>query len=60
MSLPILDFLVERMEEYDENFEHRVGTPFSDLFMQPLSLIVQPLRDEANEIYINQSLILYP
>lgn len=56
MTLPILDFLVERMEEYDPSFEHRVGTAFSDLFMQPLSFIVQPLRDEANEIYTNQSL----
>ena len=56
MSLPILDFLVERMTEYDSEFEHRQGTAFSDLFIQPLQLIVQPLRDEANDIYINQSL----
>lgn len=56
MTLPILDFLVERMEEYDSSFEHRKGTAFSELFMQPLAIIVQPLRDEANDIQINQSL----
>jgi len=56
VTLPILDFLVERMQEYDSTFEHRKGTAFSDLFMQPLSFIIQPLRDEANDIHINQSL----
>lgn len=56
MALPILDFLVQRMTEYDPSYEHRVGTSFSELFMQPLSLIVQPLRDEATIIQLNQSL----
>lgn len=56
MALPILDFLTERMQEYDSTYEHRPGTAFSDLFMQPVSIIVQPLRDEANDIQINQSL----
>lgn len=56
MALPILDFLIKRMEEYDPTFEHRPGTAFSDLFMQPLAMITQPIRDEINEIYISQSL----
>jgi hypothetical protein len=44
------------MKEYEPDYEYRQGTAFSDLFIQPLALIVQPLRDEANEIYLNQSL----
>lgn len=44
------------MQEYDSTYEHRPGTAFSELFMQPLSLIVQPIRDEANVIQTNQSL----
>lgn len=56
MTLPILDFLIERMEEYDSTYEYRKGTAFAELFMQPLSIIVQPLRDEANVIQTNQSL----
>jgi hypothetical protein len=44
------------MQEYDSSYEHRPGTAFSELFMEPLSLIVQPLRDEANIIQTNQSL----
>lgn len=56
MTLPILDFLTERMQEYDSSYEHRPGTAFSELFMEPLSIIVQPLRDEANTIQTNQSL----
>ena len=44
------------MAEYDPTFEHRPGTAFSELFMQPMSYIVQPLRDEANQIYTNQSI----
>ncbi len=56
MTLPILDFLVKRMEEYDSSYEYRKGTAFSELFMQPLATIFQPIRDEANVIQINQSL----
>ena len=44
------------MREFDPQFELRRGTPFADLFIEPQALMVQPLRDEANEIFINQSL----
>ena len=56
MTLPILNFLTQRMREFDPQFELRRGTPFADLFIEPQALMVQPLRDEANEIFINQSL----
>lgn len=56
MSLPIVDFLVQRVQEYDPDYELRKGTAFTELFIQPQALMVQPLRDEANDIFINQSL----
>ena len=56
MTLPIINFLSKRIKELDPEFEHRPGTAFSELFLEPMSYIVQPLRDEANQIYINQSI----
>lgn len=55
-TLPIMDFLAERLTEFDSTFEMRPGTAFHSLFVKPTALIVQPLRDEANEIQTNQSL----
>lgn len=54
-KLPISQFLVERLSEYDPTFELRRGTGFYDLFFKPLEFIVQPLRDEADSIQIAQS-----
>ena len=56
MSLPIIDFLTQRLQEFDAEYELRQGTAFTGLFIEPTALIVQPLRDEANDIFINQSL----
>lgn len=54
-QLPIGEFLLERLTEYDPNFELRKGTGFESLFFKPLEFIVQPLRDEANDIFTAQS-----
>jgi hypothetical protein len=56
MALPILDFLVAKMQEQDPTYEYRPGTAFTEMFMQPLALMLQPFRDEANLIGIGQSL----
>ena len=58
MTLPIIDFLTQRMQEYDPTFEHRPGTAFSDLFIQPLSYIVQPIANEVAAIRTGQSINL--
>jgi hypothetical protein len=55
-SLPISQFLIQRLKEYDGKFELRKGTPFEQLNFKPLEFIVQPLRDEANIIQTGQSL----
>ena len=55
--LPISAFLQQRLEEYDENFEVRAGTAFYDLFFKPMQYIVQPLRDEADDVQLAQSFL---
>lgn len=54
-QLPIAEFLTERLAEYDEGFELRKGTGFESLFFKPMQFIVQPLRDEANDLFVAQS-----
>jgi len=54
-NLPISTFLTQRLTEYDPTFEVRKGTAFESLFFKPLAFIVQPLRDEADQIQIAQS-----
>lgn len=55
-ELPISDFLRTRLREYDPNFEVRKGTAFNDFLFNPLQYILQPFRDEADELFIAQSL----
>ena len=55
--LSISAFLQQRLEEYDENFEVRAGTAFYDLFFKPMQYIVQPLRDEADDVQVAQSFL---
>lgn len=55
--LPISEFLQQRLEEYDSDFELRAGSAFYDLFFKPIQYIVQPLRDEADDIQESQSFL---
>ena len=57
MQLPIAEFLKQRLEEYDPSFDLRKGTGYETMFFKPIEFIVQPLRDEANEIFTSQSLL---
>lgn len=55
MSLESEEFISERLKEFRKNLETRKGTAFHRLFVNPVSLILQPLRDEMNSIKIGQS-----
>lgn len=55
-QLPIADFIQERLKEYDPNFEVRKGSAFDKLFFKPSQFLLQPIRDEADELFIGQSL----
>lgn len=56
-KLPISTFLTDRLTEFDSKFELRSGTGFESLFFKPIEFIVQPLRDEANDIFVGQSFL---
>lgn len=55
-ELPIADFIRERLREYDPTFEVRKGSAFDRLFFKPSQYILQPIRDEADELFVGQSL----
>ena len=55
-QLPIADVIRTRLQEYDQNFEVRKGTAFDQLFFKPSQFMLQPFRDEADELFIGQSL----
>ena len=55
-KLPISAFLSQRLSEYDPTFEVRPGTAFESMLFKPLTFIVQPLRDEADQIQTAQSI----
>lgn len=56
-QLPVSTFLKARLKEYDANFELRSGTGFEALFFKPIQFIIQPLRDEAFDVFTSQSLL---
>lgn len=56
-QLPVSTFLKARLKEFDANFELRSGTGFESLFFKPIQFIVQPLRDEAFDVFTSQSLL---
>lgn len=56
-DLPISEFLKTRLTEYDSKFELRKGTGFEQLFFKPMEFIVQPLREEADQMFTGQSLL---
>lgn len=55
-KLPISDFLETTLLEQDPTFEVRKGTAFNDLFFKPMEYITQPFRDEADRLFIAQSM----
>jgi len=54
-KLPIAAFLTTRLTEYDATFDLRGGTGFESLFFKPMEFIVQPFRDEADNMQVAQS-----
>lgn len=56
MALPIADFIAERLHEYDPTFDTGGGIATTALMIDPLSIIMQPLRDEVDAIKLDQSI----
>lgn len=55
-ELPVAEFLRTRLKEYDSKFEVRKGSAFDDFFFKTMQFVLQPLRDEADQLFIGQSL----
>ncbi|NIR13249.1 MAG: hypothetical protein GWN86_04575, partial [Desulfobacterales bacterium] len=50
-------FIVERLLEYDSTFDTGGGIVTTELMVKPLSVVLQPLRDEIDEVKQNQSIL---
>lgn len=57
MTLPVKDFVIERLLEYDPAFDVGGGIATTALMVNPLSIILQPLRDELDDVKANQSIL---
>lgn len=56
MPLPVRDFIKQRLLEFDPTFDTGDGVATTTLLIDPLSLILQPVRDEVDQVKANQSI----
>lgn len=57
MALPIREFIIQRLLEYDPNFDVGAGVPTTGLLIDPLSIILQPVIDELTVVQLSQSVL---
>jgi len=57
MPLPVTDFIVQKIKEHDPTISVTSGTGFYELMVAPLSVILQPLRDEINTLVASQTIL---
>jgi hypothetical protein len=57
MALPIKDFIIQQLLEFDPNFDVGSGVPTTSLLIDPLSIILQPIVDELTVVQASQSIL---
>lgn len=57
MALPIKDFIIQQLLEYDPAFDVGNGVPTTGLLIDPLSIILQPIADELTVLQASQSIL---
>ena len=57
MALPVRDFVIQRLLEYDPSFDVGAGVPTTSLLIDPLTIILQPVIDELGVIQLSQSIL---
>lgn len=57
MTLPVRDFVIQRLLEYDPSFDVGAGVPTTSLLIDPLTIILQPVIDELGVIQLSQSVL---
>jgi hypothetical protein len=57
MTLPVRDFIIQRLLEFDPNFDTGNGVPTTGLMIDPQSIILQPIIDELTAVQASQSIL---
>jgi len=57
MALPIKDFIIQQLLEFDPNFDVGSGVPTTSLLIDPLAVILQPIVDELTVAQASQSIL---
>jgi len=57
MALPVRDFIIQRLLEYDPSFDVGAGVPTTSLLIDPLTVILQPVIDELSVVQLSQSIL---
>jgi hypothetical protein len=57
MALPVRDFVIQRLLEYDPSFDVGAGVPTTSLLIDPLTIILQPVIDELGVVQLSQSIL---
>jgi hypothetical protein len=57
MALPVRDFIIQRLLEYDPSFDVGAGVPTTSLLIDPLTIILQPVIDELGVVQLSQSIL---
>jgi uncharacterized phage protein gp47/JayE len=57
VPLPVTSFIVQRIFEYDPSVRVTSGSGLYELMVAPLSIILQPIRDEIDSLAASQSIL---
>ena len=57
MALPVKDFIIQRLLEFDSSFDTGAGVPTTGLMIEPLSVILQPVIDELTVVQASSSIL---
>ena len=57
MAVPIKEFIIERLLEFDSSFDTGAGVPTTSLLIEPLSIILQPVIDELTVVQASSSIL---
>lgn len=57
MALPVRDFIVQRLLEYDPTYDVGSGVPTTSLMIDPQSVILQPVIDELTVVQASSSIL---
>jgi hypothetical protein len=57
MTLPITDFIVQKLLEFDPSYDVGSGSPTTGLLIEPLSIILQPIIDELAAVQATKSVL---